>query len=125
MLIEIEDAKPPFDRPPFNCCATITVGGIVYDVGGTERRLLREDALAFADGLWARVPFRPEFGYEPLFNVAFAGEQFVTFLYQRRFKRHFPWWLGPGWLLSKKVTSRPETVAEAIAYLTQFAASLD
>jgi hypothetical protein len=124
MLIEVTNPKPPFDKPSFDCHVTVDVGGIRYDVGPSTRSELREDALAFARGLQERKPFAPEFGYEPLFNVSFEGERFVTFLYRPRFKRHFPWWLGPRWLLSNKVVSRPESVVEATAYLTQFAANL-
>ena len=124
MIIEVAEPKPPFDKPPFDCRAALVVGGIRYEVGPTARSDLQEDALAFARGLQEGKPFAPEFGYEPLFNVGFDGKQFVTFLYQQRFKRHFPWWIGPRWLLSKKVASRPETVAEATAYLMRFAANL-
>ncbi len=124
MIIEVAEPKPPFDEPPFDCHASVEVGRIRYEVGPTARSDLREDALAFAHRLQERQPFAPEFGHEPLFNVDFDGEQFVTFLYQRRLKRHFPWWIGPRWLLSKKVASAPESVAEATAYLSRFAANL-
>ena len=121
MLIDVTDTKPPFDRPPFDCHAAVTVGGIVYDVGGTERAMLREDARVFARGLQAREPFAPEFGYEPLFNVEFNGDHFVTYRYRQRFKSR--WWPAQ-WLGMIRVVSRPESVSEATAYLFQFVATL-
>lgn len=119
MLIEITDIRPPFDRPPFDCCATVTVGGLVYNVGLTERSLLGENGLAFVDGLQARNPFSPEFGYEPLFNVELEGGLFVTYLYRPRFRHEWLWWLD-----SIKVVSEPESVTEAASYLSKFTTSL-
>jgi hypothetical protein len=120
MRIEVTDAKPPFHRPPFDCQATVEVGGIRYNVGPSTLSELREDALGLARGLQERKPFAPEFGCEPLFNVSFEGEQFVTFLYRPRLGPGFAWL--PRWLIGRKVVSRPESVAEATDYLNRFAA---
>jgi hypothetical protein len=119
MLIEVTDPRPPFYDPLDDCHVTVTVGGIVYNVGETERSELQENLLAFRRGLQGRSPFTPEFAYEPLFNVDFVGDQFVVYTYRPRFKHHRLWWLG-----SIKVVSEPESVSEATAYLTQFLTSL-
>lgn len=119
MNIEVVPSKTPFDKAPFDCQAAVEVGGTRYNVGPSTLSELREDALAFARGLQEQKPFAPEFGCEPLFNVRFEGEQFVTFLYRPRLGPGFAWL--PRWLISKKVVSRPESVAEATAYLNRFA----
>lgn len=114
MLIEVEDG------PPFDCLATVTVGDVRYKAGPTYWADLRDDVLAFASGLAAGRPFAPQFGDEPLFNVDFEDDRFVAYTYRPRFRPEWLWWLG-----GVKVTSTPESVTEAAAYLTQFAANLE
>jgi len=113
MLIEINEG------PPFDISAAVTIGGVRYNAGPTFRADLREDVLAFASGLSAGCPFTPEFGNEPLFNVSFERDQFVTYTYRPRFRRQWLWWLG-----NTKVLSQPEGVREATDYLKGLAASL-
>jgi hypothetical protein len=62
----------------------------------------------------------PSFGYEPLFIVGFEDDQFVAYTYRPRFRHEWLWWLG-----GLKIASKPESVTEAVAYLTQFATNLE
>lgn len=114
MQIEMSDGPWPSDRK-----TSLLVGGIRYPVGDVSAAELREEALAFAKGLAERRSFCPEFCYEPLFNVEFMDDSFVTYTYRPRFRRSWLWWLG-----GIKITSQPESISEAIAYLTSYADDL-
>ncbi len=108
------------EGPPFDCKAALTVGGIRYDAGPTYQSDLREEVLEFASDLAARRPFVAEFGYEPLFNVDFEGDTFVTYRYRPRFRHRWLSWLG-----SIRVVSKAENITEATTYLQHFADSLE
>lgn len=115
MLIETSDGPWPSDRK-----TAVIVGGIRYPVGPIAADELRDDVLAFAAALAERSPFSPEFGYEPLFNVEFEGDAFIAYTWRPRFSGEWLWWLG-----SIKVASKPEKLDQALAYLADYAASLE
>jgi len=77
------------------------------------------NVLAFATGLAERRSFCPEFNYEPLFNVEFVDDSFITYTFRPRFRRSWLWRLG-----GIKIVSQPESISEAIAYLTSYAGDL-
>jgi hypothetical protein len=114
MLIETTDGPWPSDRK-----TAVIVGGIRYPVGQISAEELRNDVLAFAAGLAGRRPFTPEFGCEPLFNVEFVDGAFMAYTWRPRFRGEWQGWLG-----SIKMTSKPEKLDDAVAYLEDYAATL-
>ncbi len=114
MLIEMSSGQWPSDHN-----TTLVVGELRYTIGRITADELRADILAFAAGLNQRLPFAPEFGYEPLFNVEFKDDTFVAYSWRPRFKSRWLWWLG-----GRKIVSRPENLDVTLAYLDAYAIKL-